>query len=82
MNPDQHRLGLQNYFLSRRGFLSKCGMGMGGLALAQLMNEMNLLGAAPAQAGDVTALNPLALASYEKVLMTVAAVKRIEERLQ
>src|SRR5215831_16522811 len=30
---------------------------------------------------EVTALNPLALASYDKVLMTVAAVKRIEERL-
>jgi large subunit ribosomal protein L4 len=31
---------------------------------------------------EVTAINPLALASYDKVLMTVAAVKRIEERLQ
>ena len=31
---------------------------------------------------EVTALNPLALASYDKVLLTVAAVKRIEERLQ
>jgi len=31
---------------------------------------------------EATALNPLALASYDKVLMTVAAVKRIEERLQ
>src|SRR6202047_3215358 len=31
---------------------------------------------------EATALNPLALAAYEKVLMTVAAVKRIEERLQ
>jgi large subunit ribosomal protein L4 len=31
---------------------------------------------------EVTALNPLALASYDKVLMTVAAVKRVEERLQ
>jgi len=31
---------------------------------------------------EVTALNPLALASYDKVLMTVSAVKRIEERLQ
>ena len=31
---------------------------------------------------EVTALNPLALASYDKVLMTVAAVKRLEERLQ
>jgi len=61
MNPDQHRLGLQNYFLSRRGFLSKCGMGMGGLALAQLMNEMNLLSASPASAADVTSLNPLAV---------------------
>ena len=31
---------------------------------------------------EANALNPLALASYDKVLMTVAAVKRIEERLQ
>ena len=31
---------------------------------------------------EATALNPLSLASYDKVLMTVAAVKRIEERLQ
>jgi large subunit ribosomal protein L4 len=30
----------------------------------------------------VTALNPLALASHDKVLMTVGAVKMIEERLQ
>lgn len=30
----------------------------------------------------VTALNPLALVSYDKVLMTVGAVKMIEERLQ
>ena len=30
----------------------------------------------------VAALNPLALASYDKVLMTVAAVKMIEEQLQ
>ena len=30
----------------------------------------------------VTALNPLALLAYEKVLMTVGAVKMIEERLQ
>jgi large subunit ribosomal protein L4 len=31
---------------------------------------------------EVTALNPLALAAYDKVLMTVSAVKLIEERLQ
>ena len=31
---------------------------------------------------EATALNPLSLASYDKVLLTVAAVKRIEERLQ
>ena len=31
---------------------------------------------------EATALKPLSLASYDKVLMTVAAVKRIEERLQ
>ena len=30
---------------------------------------------------EVSALNPLALAAYDKVLMTIAAVKRIEERL-
>ena len=31
---------------------------------------------------EVTALNPLILAAYDKVLMTVGAVKLIEERLQ
>ena len=31
---------------------------------------------------EVTALNPLTLAAYDKVLMTVGAVKLIEERLQ
>jgi large subunit ribosomal protein L4 len=31
---------------------------------------------------EVTALNPVALASHDKVLMTVGAVKLIEERLQ
>ena len=31
---------------------------------------------------EVTALNPLALAAYDKVLMTVGAVKLLEERLQ
>lgn len=31
---------------------------------------------------DVSGLNPLSLASHEKVLMTVGAVKMVEERLQ
>ena len=31
---------------------------------------------------EVTALNPLSLAAYDKVLMTVGAVKLVEERLQ
>jgi large subunit ribosomal protein L4 len=31
---------------------------------------------------EITAINPLALAAYDKVLMTVGAVKLIEERLQ
>jgi large subunit ribosomal protein L4 len=31
---------------------------------------------------EVTALNPLSLATYDKVLMTVGAVKLLEERLQ
>jgi large subunit ribosomal protein L4 len=31
---------------------------------------------------EASALNPLALAAYDKVLMTIGAVKLIEERLQ
>ena len=31
---------------------------------------------------EVTALNPLSLAAYDKVLMTIGAVKLLEERLQ
>ncbi len=31
---------------------------------------------------EVPALNPVSLAAYDKVLMTVGAVKLIEERLQ
>jgi hypothetical protein len=42
-------------FLTRRGFLSRCGMGMGSLALANMIGET----AAFAADANSTALNPL-----------------------
>jgi hypothetical protein len=42
--------------LSRRDFLSRCGLGFGGLALGGLLQEAGLLSAAPA----IDPLNPLA----------------------
>src|SRR6266404_5160135 len=62
MNPAEHRLSMEAAFLNRRQFLGKCGMGMGGLALAQMMGEMNLLSAQRAlgaQGAEAMSLNPL-----------------------
>ena len=42
--------------LSRRDFLSRCGLGFGGLALGGLLHDAGLLHAAPA----IDPLNPLA----------------------
>src|SRR6185312_11693080 len=60
MNPAEHRLSPAAAFLNRRQFLGKCGMGMGGLALAQMMGGLNLLSAQTAGAESVS-LNPLAV---------------------
>src|SRR6266705_358216 len=51
-----HRPRLQDAFLTRRDFLSRCGMGMGGLGLGTLMAQTGLL-APEARAGE--AVNPL-----------------------
>ena len=50
-----HKPQLQDAFLTRRDFLSRCGMGFGALSLAGLMGEGELL--LPADA--VEAVNPL-----------------------
>src|SRR5215469_10018800 len=60
MNPAEHRLSLAARFLDRRQFLGKCGMGMGGLALAQLMGGLDMLSARSASAQSQSIpLNPL-----------------------
>src|SRR4028119_979477 len=52
---NHHAPRLADRFLTRRDFLTRCGMGMGGLALANLLGEGGLVGSARA-AGS---LNPL-----------------------
>src|SRR5579862_8163424 len=62
MNPSEHKLSLESAFLNRRQFLGKCGMGMGGLALAQLMGGLDMLCAQSASAESIS-LNPLTVKS-------------------
>jgi hypothetical protein len=54
MNLNEHRARPEDFFVTRRQFLRRFGMGMGGLSLATLLGE-NLLAAT-----TDTALNPLA----------------------
>src|SRR5215469_13179130 len=64
MNPAEHRLSLAARFLNRRQFLGKCGMGMGGLALAQLMGGLDMLSAQKASGQSQSIpLNPLEVKS-------------------
>lgn len=51
MNLNEHRAGLEDYFVTRRQFLHRFGMGMGGLGLGALLSE-NLLSFAAAAAGS------------------------------
>jgi len=60
MNPADHKLRLDQMLLSRRQWLGRCGMGMGALALSQLMGSTDLLGARTASAETIS-LNPLAV---------------------
>jgi hypothetical protein len=50
-----HKPNPEDLFLTRREFLCRCGMGMGALALTNLMSQIGFL--SPAQAAD--SLNPL-----------------------
>src|SRR6476469_3698800 len=59
MNPLEHKLSAEASFLNRRQFLGKCGMGMGGLALAQMMGGLGML--TSSASGQTTSLNPLAV---------------------
>ncbi len=52
----RHSPQLENYFLTRRELLGRCGMGFGALGFASLMADLGL--AEPAQAAGFT--NPLA----------------------
>jgi hypothetical protein len=58
MNPLEHRLSPESALFNRRQFLGKCGMGMGGLALAQMMGGLGMLTASSAS-GQMSSLNPL-----------------------
>lgn len=57
MNRSEHELQLEDRFLTRRKFLCRCGMGMGALGLASLLDAAGLL-APPASAQAI--LSPLA----------------------
>jgi uncharacterized protein DUF1501 len=54
-----HKPRLHDHFLTRRDFLNQCGMGMGALGLAQLMQSVGFIPAARA-AGEISEINPLA----------------------
>jgi hypothetical protein len=58
MERKQHELQLEDRFLTRRDFLRRCGMGMGALGLASLMDAAGLL-TSTARA-DSSLLSPLA----------------------
>src|SRR5205809_592238 len=51
----QHRPRLEDAFLTRRDFLCRCGLGLGAVALANLMRQAGFI--LPAAAGE--AMNPL-----------------------
>jgi hypothetical protein len=57
MNKSEHQLQLEDRFQTRRQFLCRCGMGMGALGLASLLDAAGLL-STPARADAI--LSPLA----------------------
>ena len=71
MNPAEHQTRLEDAFLSRRQILGRCGMGMGAVALSQLMGQANMLQAQSAT--QAMSLNPLAVKSPP----FVATAKRV-----
>src|SRR4051794_35641398 len=60
MNAPDHKPKLEDCFLTRRDFLTRCGVGFGMLGLAQILGP-ELLGTAGAASVDsVVATSPLA----------------------
>ena len=55
-----HKPELKDLFLTRRGFLSRCGMGMGAVSLAALFGETSLLVPGARAAANVNPLSPKA----------------------
>ncbi len=58
MNRSHHPPQLDHYFLTRRQFLSRCGMGMGALGLAPLLNSAALLAEPEPSIGYASPLAP------------------------
>src|SRR5215467_6799398 len=59
MNP-HHQPHLKDLFLTRRKFLTRCGMGMGAVSLAALFGETGLLTPSANAAQNVNPLSPKA----------------------
>src|SRR5690349_11160131 len=57
MNP-HHQPRLNDLFLTRRKFLTRCGMGMGAVSLAALFGETSLLTPSVQAAQNVNPLSP------------------------
>jgi hypothetical protein len=51
---------IEDYFLTRRQFLNRVGMGIGGLALATVLDPRDLVAAQPGRKGVAAAAGPLA----------------------
>src|SRR5580658_8802563 len=60
MNPAEHKFRLEHALMNRRQLLGRCGMGMGALALSQLMGQANML-QAQSVSTQAMSLNPLAV---------------------
>ncbi|HYG78010.1 MAG TPA: DUF1501 domain-containing protein [Planctomycetota bacterium] len=58
MSHYDHRPKLKDMFHTRREFLQRCGMGMGGIALTQLMGQAGLLAAEGATVNSMAPKQP------------------------
>ena len=56
LNMNHHAFSPEHLALTRREFLSRCGMGMGALGLGTLLGNLS-----PAQAAEAGYSNPLAV---------------------
>ena len=55
---EQHTARLEDFFVTRRKFLSRCGMGFGALSLAGLLGQRLFENDAPAADATLTPLAP------------------------